>query len=137
MRVKQLYTRNPTRSKITIPPLEKPLPRWNTIHSPPPPPRQHKKKRRIAAIPRSGRVPSHSKMIFKPMNGPPQATNPMLPFCFHFPFFSFRILIVPHYFSPVFTFFTFHMYHFNIIIILRCFLFFSYESINTLKWDII
>jgi hypothetical protein len=69
MCVKQLCKKNLTRSKTTSPPLEKLVPRRNIIYrrsSPPPWP--HRKKRRIAAIPRSGRAPSHTKMLFEPMN---------------------------------------------------------------------
>ena len=67
--VKQLYTKNPTRSKTTVSPLKMPVPRRNVVHRrPPPPPWQRWKKRRIAAIPRSGRAPSHARMLFEPMN---------------------------------------------------------------------
>ena len=69
MRVKQLCTKNPARSKTTTSLLEKHVPRRNVVHRrPPPPPWQRRKKRQIAAIPISGRAPSHTKMLFEAMN---------------------------------------------------------------------
>jgi hypothetical protein len=69
MCVKQTCTKNPTRSKITIPPLENPVPRRNIVHHRPPlPPWQRRKKRGTAIIPRSGRAPLHTRMLLELMN---------------------------------------------------------------------
>jgi hypothetical protein len=68
MLVKQLCTKNSTRGKTTIPLLQKLVPRRNIVHKrPPPPPWQRRKKMRTAAIPRSRRAPSHTKMLFEPL----------------------------------------------------------------------
>jgi hypothetical protein len=67
MHARQHCTKKPA-SKITILLLEKLVPRQTVVHRPPPPPWQCREKRRTTAIPRSGRAPSHTRMLFEPMN---------------------------------------------------------------------